>query len=534
MAAKIGMILEQAGYRVILQQWDFANRNFMERMDAALASGARVIAVMTPQYLATDYCAAEWMHVLGGDPLNRKAKLIVLRTAPCEPLGLLRNIAYWDLVPICHDDGLLADIVHAAIMPDADRRAAPVACYWREPQALLHAHIKPTSSFQGRKVEFAKIEKALWSNPTHLAAITQPTAVTGLGGIGKSALAREYGWGEQARYAGVWWLDAERIYGAAGWDGIEQGLTELGDHYIPGLATARDRAKAARHALAFLSKGGFDKPWLLIFDNVNDARALSEWRPASNVHVLATTRIGSWQAAVTPIEISELQLHDAVAYLRQESGRADIPEASLQTLAEVLGCLPLALAHAAAYLRHRRTVAVDAYLGDLSRHMSRAPKDADYQKAVYATFQAAIADADTEAPGAAAMLSLAAFFAPNDIPEELFQQKPGHYPVELTPLVNEPRRLAEALGALDDLSLVDFLPQSRTFSVHRLVQAAARDQLAVAREAWALHAANALFAAFPEPTQETLQHCARLVAHVRAIVEHVPQEATTRELGWLL
>ena len=47
-AAEIGAILESAGYSVVLQQWDFANRNFMERMQAALESGARVIALLSP------------------------------------------------------------------------------------------------------------------------------------------------------------------------------------------------------------------------------------------------------------------------------------------------------------------------------------------------------------------------------------------------------------------------------------------------------------------------------------------------------
>jgi hypothetical protein len=122
MAAKVGAIIEADGHRVVLQQWDFRNRNFMERMDAALATGARVIAILSPEYLATDYCAAEWMHALDGDPLNRKARLIVLRCAPCEAKGLLRTIAYWDLVPIKGRDDLLADIVKAAIMPD---RAPP-------------------------------------------------------------------------------------------------------------------------------------------------------------------------------------------------------------------------------------------------------------------------------------------------------------------------------------------------------------------------------------------------------------------------
>ena len=52
MAAKIGQIIEVEGYRVVLQQWDFANRNFIERMDAALGSGARVVAILTPRQVS--------------------------------------------------------------------------------------------------------------------------------------------------------------------------------------------------------------------------------------------------------------------------------------------------------------------------------------------------------------------------------------------------------------------------------------------------------------------------------------------------
>jgi TIR domain len=97
-ADRIGRLLEDAGYRVVLQQWDFANRNFMERMDAALGSGARVIALLSPQYLASDHCAVEWYSALTGDPLNKAARVIVLRIRECEPRGLLRALAYWDLV----------------------------------------------------------------------------------------------------------------------------------------------------------------------------------------------------------------------------------------------------------------------------------------------------------------------------------------------------------------------------------------------------------------------------------------------------
>jgi hypothetical protein len=100
-------ILVAADYRVVLQQFDFKNHNFMERMDSALASGAQVIAILSNDYLASEYCTAEWYHPLIGDPLNKLGRLIVLRVAECAPRGLLRGIAYCDLVGLRENPALL-------------------------------------------------------------------------------------------------------------------------------------------------------------------------------------------------------------------------------------------------------------------------------------------------------------------------------------------------------------------------------------------------------------------------------------------
>ncbi len=58
-----------------LQQWDFANRNLMERMHAAL----RVIALLSPAYFKSDACMAEALNAIGHDPLNKKRRLIAMR-----------------------------------------------------------------------------------------------------------------------------------------------------------------------------------------------------------------------------------------------------------------------------------------------------------------------------------------------------------------------------------------------------------------------------------------------------------------------
>jgi hypothetical protein len=488
-AAEIGRILENAGHSVVLQQWDFKNQNFMNCMHRALCSGARVIALLSREYLQSDHCAAEWLNAIADDPLNKEARLIVVRVAECAPEGLLKGIAYWDLLPIRSDPGLLKDVVLAAIDPERRKDAGGAAGeYWRPAKAITHPEIRATPSFTGREKELAAIDEALWSGGA--AAVTQPAAIHGLGGIGKSVLAREYAFRNQNRYAGVWWLNAATLADAEGFEGIESALVDLGALFIRDLDKARDRAAAARQALAFIADGGFEKPWLLVYDNVDDRRALRDWAPLGNAHVLVTSRLGGWSRNVSPVEVEEWAMPEAVRYLEHASGRDDLTGKNAETIAEALGRLPLALSHAAAYLRDLVTVAAEDYVEALAEHMAEAPEDADYPRAVFATFQEAAKEAESRAPGALAVLSLAAFYAPDAIPEELFQQQPGCYPPPLAPLAENKKALNEAIGRLHRLSLVEFDPARRVFSVHRLVQAAARDALAEEAPIWAASAAT--------------------------------------------
>jgi hypothetical protein len=195
-----------------------------------------------------------------------------------------------------------------------------------------------------------------------------------MGGIGKSVLAREYALRHQDRYAGVWWLNAAKPEISHGFEGVETALVELGAIFIRGLDQVQDREKAARHTLQFLADGGFAKPWLLVYDNVDDARVLREWAPIGNAHVLLTTRVSGWPGTVRAIEIEEWPMPDAIDYLLRESGRSDLSAANAEDISEALGRLPLALSHAAAYLRARRNVTAAGYLAGLTRRMRDAPR----------------------------------------------------------------------------------------------------------------------------------------------------------------
>ncbi len=481
----------------------------MERMHAALADGARVVALLSPDYLRSAHCQAEWQNAIAGDPLNERSRLILLRVAECEPPGLLSGLAYWDLVPVRGDPALLAEIVRDAVR-EGRRDAAPAAPHWRAPRSITDGEaIRPVPAFSGRDDELRAIGGALDADGA-------VAAICGLGGAGKSSLAREYAWRNRERYAVVWWLNAQTE------DAVVESLLRLGGLFVRGIDQLADRRAAAQQVTGSVLHG-FAKPVLLIFDNLDDERILRTWLPRSGARGLLTSRNAAWGSDVTAIALPPWPRETAAKYLRRESGRADLTDDDARGLADALGSLPLALSHAAASLRDVRMMTPRRYLERIGRYLSEAPRTAEYPQSVFATYTAAIAQAEQQAAGAAAVLSFAAEFAADAIPDELFRQDAGLYPPGFP---SDDARVDDALGALDRLSLLAFSQQSRTYAIHRLVQLAARDR-AGDGAAWAAAAVAAADAAWPGVEFEAWPQCERLVPHARAALEGLPGDAAT-------
>ncbi len=399
----------------------------------------------------------------------------------------------------------------------------------------------PIRSFSGREEELATINAAL-------AQDAGVAAVHGLGGAGKSAVAREYAWRNRDAYSVVWWLNAQTE------EGVIDGLLRLGAMFHSGVEQIADRRAAATRVINSLLSG-FDKPMLLVFDNLEDERLLHAWLPRTGARALVTSRDAMLGVGATSISLQTWQLDTAIEYLRRESGRADLTDADARAIATAVGSLPLALAHAAASLRRMRMVNPARYLEHITEHLKKAPRNAEYPQSVFATFSTAIEQAEREAAGAAAVLCFAACFAPDAIPDELFRQPAGNYPPSLRPKLSEvdaldlhsvvvdELRLDEALGALDRLSLLAFSQGARIYNMHRLVQLAAQD-LAVSlsegtrtysmhqlvhmaardlaspdAQAWREAAINVAIAAFPPDEFAAWPLSERLLPHARAVLD---------------
>jgi TIR domain len=95
----IASCLEQAGHSVLIYDWDFPiGSNFIYGMDNALKRAKRVVAVLSPDYLASQYTFPEWAGAFRRDPQGKVGLLLPVRVQSCEVSGLLGAIAFCDLI----------------------------------------------------------------------------------------------------------------------------------------------------------------------------------------------------------------------------------------------------------------------------------------------------------------------------------------------------------------------------------------------------------------------------------------------------
>jgi hypothetical protein len=326
--------------------------------------------------------------------------------------------------------------------------------------------------------------------------------LAGLGGVGKTSLARAYA--QRHSYQLVWWIRAED---PAAVDAEFRSLLDV--LLLPGDSVKVGDARAV--VFAWLTQQ--NTPWLLILDNVPDAASVNGLLPPGNGHVLVTSRATGWldHSVVEPLGTKA-----AVELLVSQSGDSD--RAAAEELATELGGLPLALTQAASYTR---TTGVDlaAYLRwyrDKSAVLHQEGKPADYPDTVATTWELAM---DRLSPNAKTLLNLIAFYAPEAIPLHLLLKSARM--AELKPLADEFTR-HQAVGELCAYSLIS--ARSDTVTVHRLVQSVTRNRLHEGD--WANTARELLHLAEPDgpATSAEIATWNALHNHIHAVLGYLPPE----------
>ncbi len=229
-------------------------------------------------------------------------------------------------------------------------------------------------------------------------------------------------------------------------------------------------------------------PRLLVFDNCEEEALIDNWRPpAGGCRVLVTSRRHEWDHSLGVIAVSlgVLNRQESIALLCEF--RPDLPagDPDLNTIAEELGDLPLALHLAGSSLhRYRYSISPSTYLSNLrspqllnhrsltGEGLSISPTRHDLH--VGRTFALSYDRLDPTDPTddlALKLLARAAHFAPGEpIPRELLVRTLNLPEVAsaTTPQAEDPLRTDDALTRLSSLGLLEVEAEG-ALRLHRLL-----------------------------------------------------------------
>ncbi len=381
-----------------------------------------------------------------------------------------------------------------------------------KPPAVWHVPLRRNHSFSGREQLLAAIEETLGDTPDPAVLV-----LAGLAGVGKSQIALEFAFRQAGEFSVVAWLRAEESAT------LNADFVDLAHGLGIERANDTDRAIVIEAVKRWLAGNA---NWLMIFDNVEDPQLAAAYLPNQfRGKVIMTTRRQNWGNWVRRLSIDEFTQQQAEEFLLARTRETDRKAAA--GLARALGCLPLALEEAAAYVEATgRTIA--SYLSLFNEHHElllaqgspQGSSTGDYPGSLRAAFEVSLQQLRVEDPLAGGLLEMFAFVAPDDIPHTLWETALQRSGEAAGPLLVD-----RCLSALRKFSLVNI--HGDAIAVHRLVQLVIRDRMSAPdRERIATDVLRQVESVFPHirdmgtaaaASVRLLPHAVAALGHARAI-----------------
>jgi len=293
-----------------------------------------------------------------------------------------------------------------------------------------------------------------------------PMVLYGLGGAGKTQLAREYIEQHLDTYAVIWWIPATRAASA---------LTELAERLqVP---AQRNADQTIDNVIRRLESGGVR--FLLVFDGVEDDR-VRRYFPTIGGNIVVTTRDPAWANDSThlALEVPDFDRAEAIQFLRKRFPALSGEEAD--GLASAHGRLPLALEQIAALklatgmsweqLLHR--------LDDPGRGLLATGQPAHYPHTVAALLQLALDQLDATNPVAVGVFELFAFLGSGPVSVTLLSvDRDAGLSAEIVRTMRHPLALRKVVQQIGRFGLARLDQQTQRIEVQPLMRLALRNAL---------------------------------------------------------
>ncbi|KAL8796491.1 MAG: hypothetical protein Q9195_001165 [Heterodermia aff. obscurata] len=334
-------------------------------------------------------------------------------------------------------DQILADMKRLLLVEQKDKNPFEI-----RPFKLVGAPLTP--AFVERQGLMSQIETVLLPVNHDQQTIL---VLHGLGGIGKSQLAREYATRHQYDYSAIFWINAqtESSLNASMVDIARRvGLTVELDESQPA-GQIRGMPKSTTAVLDWLQKDG-NSGWLLVFDNVDsqmndlnddmlqeslgygyESFDASPYLPSTSQGTLLITSRLSYlarQFGGIPINIDRMSIEEGLELLSKLSGQSTKAKCA-QDLVEKLGAYPLALSQAGRFMYETSTSCENflrLYDSRIKALMKQKPSRREYQNgSIKAALEMSFDVLKTRDPRAAALLMLLGQFDSTDIFHDLFR-----------------------------------------------------------------------------------------------------------------
>jgi tetratricopeptide (TPR) repeat protein len=375
--------------------------------------------------------------------------------------------------------------------------------------------------FTGREDVLKRLSDALKAGKT--AALAQPQAISGLGGIGKTQTAVEYAYRYQDDYNFILWVKAETS------DSLISDFVSIAH-----LLDLPQKQEQEQHRIVAAVKRWFQDNigWLLIFDNADDLTMVRDFLPSGGErHILLTTRAHATGRIAQRIEVEKMEPEEGALFLLHratilapESPLDDASKTDRDTakeIVQVMDGLPLALDQAGAYIEETNC-GLQGYWRLYQTQGAQLLKErgglvTDHPDPVATTWSLSFEKIEQANAASAELLRFCAFLAPDAIPEELFAESAAELGPTLEPVASDPSRFNAAIRELLKYSLVHRDPESKTLSIHRLVQEVLKDQMdEETQRLWAERVVRAVSHVFPYPEFTKWDRCRKFLLHAQA------------------